>query len=169
MHFLDALGAKVRGTVTALILALLPVSADAAATYRWQSESGNGCCTAVIEITNEAYAAGALSVRIDYSGPPRAMPQSPVIRFEWSGYGSRIAFDREQVRGQFDFDINLQEKTLTGRIRANDLSSDTLLMGLTGAWAVQEHHSDRPGDCFRAENSCAGATGHWVLVSPPVE
>lgn len=146
----------------------MPASADAA-TYRWQSDAGNGCCTAVIEITNEAYAAGALSLHIDYSGGPAPMPQSPVVRFEWTGYGNRIAFDRGAVRGLFDFNLSLQGKTLTGQIRANDLSSDTLLTGPAGAWTVQEHHSDRPGPCFRAENACAGATGHWVLVSPPTD
>lgn len=145
------------------------MSAGAAATYRWQSDGGQGCCTALLEITNEAYAAGALSVRIDYSGPPASMPQSPVVRFEWSGYGNRIAFDRTQVRGVFDFDISLQGNTLAGRIRVNDLSSDTLVAGPFGAWTVQEHHSDSPGDCFRAENRCSGATGRWVLVSPPRE
>src|SRR5882672_10650159 len=111
-----ARGAQVRATVAVLILALAPVPASAAATYRWQSEGGNGCCTALLEITNEAYAAGALSVRIDYSGAPAPMPQSPVIRFEWSGYGGRVAFDRNQVRGLFDFDIALDGKALTGRI-----------------------------------------------------
>ena len=153
-----------------LALMASPVTAGAAATYRWQSASGTSCCTAILEITNEAYAAGALSLRIDYSGPPRAMPQSPVIRFEWSGYGGQIAYNRDQVRGLFDFDISLHGTTLVGRIRANDLSADTLLTGpAAGPWAVEQHHSDRPGDCFRAENTCAGATGYWVLVSPPVE
>lgn len=158
-----------RFAVTALILALAPLPAGAAATYRWQSDSGDRCCTATLEITNEAYAAGAVSLRIDYAGPPRAMPQSPVVRFEWNGYGGRVAYDREEVRGMFDFDLSLQGGALTGKIRVNDLSQDTLLTEQAGTWMVREHHSDRPGDCFRADNTCAGATGHWVLVSPPVE
>lgn len=158
-----------RAAIAVLILALTPATAGASATYRWQSATGSGCCAATLEVTSEAYAAGALSLRVDYSGLPRALPQSPVIRFEWSGYGSHISYNREEVRGLFDFDIGLRGNTLTGRIRVNDLSADTLLTGSAGAWAVQEHHSDRPGDCFRAENTCAGAAGRWVLVSPPQE
>lgn len=158
-----------RALVTALILVLAPVSAGATATYQWQSASGDACCTATLEITNEAYAAGALSLAIDYSGPPVAMPQSPVIRFEWTGYGDRITFDRTAIRGRYDFAVELKNGTLTGRIRANDLSTDTLLEGATEGWAVKAHHADHPGDCFRADNICAGAAGHWVLVSPPVE
>lgn len=158
-----------RTSIVALILALAPAPAGAAATYRWQGADSAGCCTATLEISNEAYAAGALSLRIDYSGPPRPMPQSPVVRFEWSGYGGHISYNRDDVRGMFDFDISLQGDTLVGRIRANDLSSDAVLAGPAGAWAVKEHHSDRPGECFRAQNTCAGATGRWVLVSPPME
>lgn len=152
-------------TICVLLLAAFP--ANASAVYQWQSADTSACCAATLEITNEAYAAGAVALRIQHAGAPQSMAESPVIRFEWTGYGDRILFDREAVRGVFDFTVSLVGDTLSGRIQVNDLSTDTLLDGGKEAWTVKNHHADHPGDCFRAENACSGAVGRWVLVSPP--
>ena len=158
-----------RALVTAFVLLLAASPAGASAIYQWQGSGNSTCCSATLEITNEAYAAGAFSLRIDYTGAPRPMPGSPVIHFEMTGYGDRVSFDREMVRGFYDFDVSLVGQSLSGQIRVNDLSIDTLLSGGKEAWTVKNHHADHPGDCFRAENACSGAAGHWVLISPPVE
>lgn len=156
-----------RALVTAFVLLLTASPASASAVYQWQSADKTSCCEATLEITNEAYAAGAVSLRIQHSGAPQSMSDSPVIRFEWTGYGDRILFDRESVRGVFDFNVSLVGESASGEIRVNDLSTDTLLAGTKDSWTVKNHHADRPGDCFRAENACSGAGGRWVLVSSP--
>jgi hypothetical protein len=155
----------------AIALCLPPLCAPAAAsaTYQWRTISGSGCCEAILEITNEAYAAGAVSSHIQHAGAPLALAGTPVIRFELTGYGDRVVFDRERVRGVYDFDVSLVGGSLSGQIRVNDLSTDTLLSGGEDQWMVKEHHADHPGDCFQAVNKCSGATGRWVLVSPPTE
>ena len=151
-------------------LAVVPIaSADASATYQWQSVNDSGCCEALLEITNEAYVAGTVSMHIAQTRAAQALSASPVIRFELAGYGDRVAFDRDRARGFYNFDLNLAGNSLSGQIRANDLSTDTLLAGDKDRWMVKEHHADHPGDCFQAENKCSGAAGRWVLVSPPVE
>jgi hypothetical protein len=154
----------------ATFFAFLPLSAaQASATYQWQGGGDNGCCEALIEITNEAYAAGTVAVHIQHTDAPEAFSGNPVIRFQMTGYGDRIAFDRNQVRGVYDFDFSLTGGSLSGEIHVNDLSTDTLLSGNQDQWAVKAHHADHPGDCFKAENACSGAKGRWVLVSPPTE
>ncbi|MHB1205985.1 MAG: hypothetical protein ACYCZX_10475 [Rhodospirillaceae bacterium] len=143
--------------------------AQASATYRWQNISGNDCCEALLEITNEAYVAGAVVIHIQQPGAPQALAGNPVIRFEMTGYGDHILFDRDHVRGIYDFDLNLAGGSLSGRIRVNDLSTDTQMSSDQDQWMVKDHHADHPGDCFQAENKCSGAKGHWVLVSQPME
>ena len=56
-----------------------------------------------------------------------------------------------------------------GMIQALQLNvpGKPMLEGAKDTWAVKAHHADHPGDCFRADNTCAGPTGRWVLVSPP--
>ena len=154
----------------AAFLVVLPLaSAEASATYRWQRVDGNDCCEMMLEITNEAYVAGAVAIHIQQTGAPQAFAGNPVIRFQMTGYGDRILFDRDHVRGVYDFDLSLVGGSLSGRMRVNDLSTDTQLSGDQDQWVVKDHHTDHPGDCFQAENKCSGAAGHWVLVSPPTE
>lgn len=157
---------------TALLLFLPLAPAQASATYQWRSASEDGCCEALLEITDEAAAAGAVGIHIQQTGAPQAFAGNPVIRFLLTGYGDRIVFDRDHVRGVYDFDVTLAGGSLSGRIRVNDLSTDTLLVSGPGAgdqWTVKEHHADHPGDCFQAENKCSGAMGNWVLVSPSTD
>lgn len=156
-----------RALLAVLVFLLAASPAGASAVYHWQSADKTSCCEATLEITNEAYAAGAVALRIQQGGSPLPMSDSPVIRFEWSGYGDRILFDRTSVRGMFDFNVSLVGESVSGEIRANDLSTDTLLAGTGDSWTVKNHHADHPGDCFRADNACAGAGGRWVLVSSP--
>jgi hypothetical protein len=158
-----------RALCAAVLIFLPAAGAQASATYQWKSGGDNGCCEVLIEITNEAYAAGAVAVHIQQAGAPQAFAGNPVIRFQVTGYGDRLVFDRDHVRGIYGFDLTLVEGSLSGGIHANDLSTDTLLSGNQDQWTVQAHHSDHPGDCFRAENICSGAKGRWVLVSPPTE
>ena len=151
--------------IAGLVFSGLP--AAQAATFQWQSASPGGCCQAVLEISDEAFAAGAISAHLDHSGPPQALPGNPIVRFELTAYGDHVVFDRNQARGFFDFDMSVVGGVLTGQIRANDISTDTLLAGGADSWTVKDHHSDHPGDCFQAHNTCSGASGRWVLVKAP--
>jgi hypothetical protein len=160
---------RLRAFFMVFLIVLPAAGAQASATYAWHSNGDNGCCEALIEITNEAYAAGTLAVHIQHTGAPQGFSGTPVIRFQMTGYGDRIAFDRNQVRGVYDFELSLAGGSLSGEIHVNDLSTDTALSGTPDQWTVKGHHADHPGDCFKAENVCSGAKGRWILVSPPTE
>jgi hypothetical protein len=155
------------GVAAGLLLTAVPAHADA--TYRWEPTSGNGCCEATLVISDEAYAAGFFSTHIANDATPQAITANPVVRFDLKGYGDQLIFDRDHVRGFYDFEITVKGGNLSGDIHANNLAVDTELSGTPTEWAVKSYHSDRPGSCFRVENVCQGDQGHWVLVSAPAK
>jgi hypothetical protein len=137
------------------------------ATFRWMTTAGNGCCEATLVITDEAYAAGFFSTRIAHDGAPQAIPASPVVRLEITVYGDHLVFDRDRVRGFYDFDVTITNKALAGSIHLNNLAIDATLEGTQTEWTLKNDHSDRPGPCFRVDNACMGDIGRWILVTPP--
>jgi hypothetical protein len=119
-------------------------------------------------ISDDAYRAGYFSTHIGQTDAPQSLPTNPVVRFELVAYGDRLIFDRQRVRGFYEFDISIVGDALAGDIHVNDLSTDTVLSGVpASSWSVKAHHSDRPGSCFQLGNTCSGVTGAWVLVSVP--
>jgi hypothetical protein len=155
--------------ITALALGWMlgGARAHATATYQWQGTDPTGCCGAIIVISDDAYAAGYFSSHIEHDGPPQALAGNPVVHFELTAYGDRLVFDRDRVRGYFDFDMSILGSSLSGEIHVNDLSTDSALSGTKDQWSVKNHHADHPGPCFLPVNTCSGDTGRWVLVSAP--
>ena len=152
--------------ITILMLAF-SAPAYATATFRWQTTAGNGCCDATIVIADEAYKAGFFSTHIAHDGAPQAISASPVVRLEITVYGDHLVFDRDRIRGFYDFDVSIIDNTLSGTIHLNNLAIDTQLEGTQTDWTLKSEHSDRPGPCFKVENVCSGDKGRWSLVTPP--
>jgi hypothetical protein len=150
-----------------IVLLIFSTPAFANATFRWVTTAGNGCCEATLVITDEAYAAGFFSTHVAHDGAPVAIPENPVVRLEITVYGDHLVFDHDRLQGFYDFEVSIIDKALAGTIHLNNLAIDATLEGTQSEWTLKSEHSDRPGPCFRVENTCTGDKGRWILVTPP--
>lgn len=169
----------------------LPTAALASAKYAWVPEDPSSCCRGVLELSDEAFVAGAASWTPGF--PDEGMP---VERFHFDGrfkvsdlHPATVTAGAEKdvelvVRFAaapetttlccaWDFQLKVDGEGLSGRLRVTTENDDIIMVGTEKGWSIARAGSDALASgviCGVGEPStCIGGRGRWVLISAPAQ
>lgn len=164
----------------------LSPAARASVVYAWVPDDPNGCCRGVIELSDAAYASGAVTWT-----PAQPPDGNPVERFYFEGrfkvgqMHPASSSDSPEVNlvvsfaatpetrrcCAWDFALRVAGTGLSGRLRVTTQNDDIILSGTDAGWKIERAGSDAVTSgtiCGTGSaTACLNGGGRWLLISGP--